>query len=737
MKLNKKNLIWSLSYIILLGEIFSVSSNELVNYVDPFIGTKGGRTYPGASVPFGMTSWTPYTKPKVVCGTQPYDYNDLKIYSFRGSHFPSGSAMHDYGCVNIMPVKGIPGVNPEQRASYFKHENESASPGYYSVYLDNYNIRAEITATLHSGFLRFEYPETNDAYLFFDVDPEEGWVPDTPPSYVKIIPDKNEVVGYNTNNFVGYFYAKINKKIGSYGIWYDDKIINGKKKIELRKKCGVFIKFSTNQNEIVLVKIGTSFISIDQAKKNLEDEIKDWDFENIRNTTKELWNEHLKKIEVEGGTEEQKTIFYTALYHCMLVPRIFTENGKYFSAFDYQVHKTNGFVYYNDFSLWDTFRALHPLMTIIEPDRQKDMIKSLISMYEEGGWIPKWPNPFYTNCMIGSHGDTVIIDSYLKGIKDFDTEKAYEGIRKNAFQEGTLESNFQGRLGIDDYIKLGYVPVDGKIQGGTSMTLEYAYQDYCIAQFAKTLNKNDDYEYFIKRAVNYKNVFDQTTGYMRGRKTDGSWYEPFVLIGEQGSEGFIESNRWQYNFFVPHDIKGLIKLNGGTEKFIEKLNMLFELKQYIHSNEPCHNFIFLYNYVGMPWITQEKVRWVLDVYYSTGPAGLCGDDDCGQMSAWYVFNAIGFYPVCPGQPIYHFGSPIFRKITVNLNNGKKFVIEPENVSKENKYIQTVELNGKQYEKTWFYHSEIINGSKFKLKMGPIPNKKWGSSPEFYPPSLSD
>jgi len=689
------------------------------DYVDTRIGSGAdGRCFPGASLPFGMTAWAPQTRREDL----PYHYNDKKIQGFRGTHFPSGSCMGDYGCVGITPIVGELKTSPQERASSFDHSEEIALPHYYSVILKDYSIKTEITATTRCGFFRFTFPQTNEAYILID-NPMGG-------GSVKIIPEKGEIFGYNDYRYRGYFYAKFNKPFSEFGTFKGSEIHKGSTSEE-GGGAGAYVKFSTTPNEPILVKIGSSFISVEQARKNLEKEIPNWDFEGISSQAKRIWDEKLGKIEIEG-TDEEKKIFYTALYHCYLLPRIFNEDGYYLSPFDGKIHQGN---YYEDYSLWDTYRAEHPLLVLLEPEEDAKMIEGLVRIYEEGGWMPKWPNPKYTNVMIGTHADSVIADAYVKGVRGFDTRKAYQAMWKDAMVPGgeTPAGYYEAREGIEYYKKLGYCPVD-KVGEAVSNTLEGAYDDYCVAQMAKALGRMDEYRYFLERSLNYRNVFDPETGFMRGRKSDGSWVEE--CDPNAGYPWFTEANAWIYTFYVPHDVQGLINLIGGRERFVELLDRFFREGHFDPGNEPSMQAPFMFDYAGAPWKTQEWIRHTMERLFKASADGLPGNDDCGQMSAWYLFSALGFYPVCPGQPTYEIGSPMIKRAIIHLGNGKDLEIIAHNVSKENKYIQKAELNGKPLDRPWFWHSEIEKGGKLVFWMGKEPNKKWGSDPKSAPPSIT-
>jgi predicted alpha-1,2-mannosidase len=480
---------------------------------------------------------------------------------------------------------------------------------------------------------------------------------------------------------------------------------------------------------VIKVKVGTSFISIDQARDNLRREIPAWDFDRVKAEGRRIWNGALGKIQVQGGSKDDKVNFYTAMYHSLLFPRIFSEYGRYYSAFDDKIH--NG-VSYNDYSLWDTFRAEHPLLLLIEPERVPGMITSLLQMYDEGGWMPKWPNPTYTNIMIGTHADSVIADAYVKGIRGFDLKKAYAATYKDAMNPPDGDTShrwtdrapwtaYEARGGLTWYKSLGYVPID-KTDESVSCTLEFAYDDFCVAQLARAVGKKDDYEMFMKRTRNYKNLYDPVEGFMRPKKSDGSWYE-------DRTAGFTEGSPWTYLFCEMQDIPGMIALMGGEEKFAAKLDENFSGGHYRHDNEPGHHYPYLYDYCDQPWKTQERVREAMALNYHNAPDGLSGNDDCGQMSAWYIFSAMGFYPVTPGSTTYAIGSPLFDRATIMLGGPYKngpFTVIARNQSPKNKYIQSATLNGKPLNEPFISHADIAKGSTLVFFMGAEPNKKWGA-----------
>ncbi len=663
--------------------------------------------------------------------------------------------------------------------SAYSHDEEDASPGYYTVILKDYNIKAEITATQRVGFHQYTFPESQDAHFIIDV--THSITPGRD-AYVKVL-NENQIEGYVVGDMEGnhsrplksYFFAEFNKNFSSYCTCNGEDINYGLNEMSGKNGIGAFVNFSTSEGEQVLIKVGISFVSIEGAKKNLEAEVPHWDFDKIKTQAEDIWNEKLNKIKVKGGTESQKTSLYTSMYHSLMFPRTFSDvDGSYYSHFDNTVHQTQGEPYYVDFSLWDTYRAQHPLLAYLEPERQNEMINTLLEMYDQGGRLPLYVSykNYFMKVMIGDHATSVIVDSYMKGIRDYDIEKAYEAMRKNAMEPGEKASS---RTGLNYYKDLGYVPAD-KVRESVSVTLENAYDDWCLAEIAKDLGKNDDYLLFSKRARNYENLYDHSIGLMRPRKEDGSWLEmceepPKIIRTEDGhqyyscfdplwvgvspSRHYTESNAWQYLWHVPYDVQGLMDLMGGRKVFINKLDTLFtmtpdetgpeyaplysKIGQYVHGNEPVHHVGYLYNYAGEPWKTQMRVRQIMDEKYLAAPDGLCGNDDMGQMSAWYIFSALGFYPVSPGQNVFAIGTPLFEEATLNLGNyysGNLFTVKAKGVSSDNFYIQSATLNGKTYNKTWITHDDIVKGGTLIFKMGPKPNKQWGSNPEDAPPSMS-
>ncbi|MCA1629077.1 MAG: GH92 family glycosyl hydrolase [Acidobacteria bacterium] len=718
-------------------------AQQPVDEVNVMIGTTGPSVYdyggmiPGVAAPFGMTHWTAQTRDNKI-SVYSYNHKDATIQGFIGTHQPA-IWMGDYGQVILMPQAG------ELKTSKklpFSHADETAAPNYYSVKMDDHGkpIRAEMTATTRAGFLRFTFPASKTSHVVVTASRAEKTE-----GFVEVDAKAREITGYNPDrmsselgpplpNFKGYFVIQFNKPFASSGTWEGDHTHSGEKR-RTGHHVGAYATFPTTQGEAVEVKVGTSFISVEQARDNLRREIPGWNFEGVRAEGRRVWNEALGKIKIQGGSRDERVNFYTAMYHSLLFPRITSEYGRYYSAFDDKIH--NG-VSYNDYSLWDTFRAEHPLLILIEPERVPGMITSLLQMYDEGGWMPKWPNPTYSNIMIGTHADSVLADAYVKGVRGFDLKKAYEAAYKDAMTppDGDAHNRwadrapwtaYEARGGLTWYKSLGYVPID-KTDESVSRTLEFAYDDFCVAQLARAVGKRDDYEMFMKRSRNYKNLYDPAVGFMRAKRSDGSWDEESWASTEDRKPGFTEGSPWTYLFCEMQDIPGMIALLGGDEKFAAKLDENFAGGHYRHDNEPGHHYPYLYDYCGQPWKTQEQVRKVLDEHYHNSPDGLSGNDDCGQMSAWYIFSAMGFYPVTPGSTLYAVGSPLFARATIMLKGPYRkgpFTMIARNQSPRNRYIQSATLNGNPLNEPFIRHSDIADGSTLVFVMGPKPNRKWG------------
>lgn len=726
----------------------SPQAASLADLPDPLVGTDSryelsrGNTYPGVFLPFGMIGWTAQTGE----GGWPYQYSADSIRGFRATHRPS-AWMDDYGPFSLMPVTGALKVLPKDRAAHFQHANEDARAYRYSVTLDDYKVRADMAPTAHGGVMRFEFPKTDDAYVVVDAQPGGGTV--------QIDAATNTVTGTNSHiaggfpaGFAQYFVIVFDHKFTRSGTW-DETGTQADAASRQGKHVGAYVGFSTAAGETVTARIAVSLISAEQAARNLAADQSTATFDAAAASARAVWERELAKVTLDGGTEAERRTFYTAMYHVLQLPHALHETDAtgatvHYSPYDGKVH---GGTLYADTGFWDTFRAEFPLLTILQPKRDAEIIGSLLNAYDEGGWIPKWPNPGYTNVMIGTHADSVIADAYIKGIRDFDADKAYAGLRKDATLPGT--GRYQARSGIEDYLKLGYVPADSKGKEPAASTLEYAYDDFCVAQMARALGKSSDYRLFMEHSKNYRNIYDSNTGFMRGRNRDGSWVEPFDPLAWGGV--YTEGNAWQWLWSVQHDVPGLIGLLGGKQAFLKKLDTLFSMTgefhvggygqvihemteaklantgQYAHINEPVHHVIYLYDYAGQPWKAQQWTRAIMDRFYRPGPSGWLGDEDTGQMSAWYVFSSMGFYPVNPGQPVYALTSPVFGRATMHLDNGKTFTVETTKQSDGDIYIQSATLNGKPINRCWITHEEILAGGVLSFRLGPKPNEHWGIS----------
>jgi predicted alpha-1,2-mannosidase len=731
------------SAILSLFVLASALLAEPVDRVNLHIGTGDGvvaygGTMPFVSTPFGMTNWTPQTRQNKVGGVS-YKYQDSAITGFIGTHQPA-IWMGDYGYVTIVPELDTIKTTPEERRMSFNHADEVTTPYYYSVSADagQYRrIRTEITATEHSAIMRFTFPAIHNANIVAEA---------TRPGIKGMIhfdPDKNEISGYNPDrmdaglgpfvlpNFRGYFVVQFSKQSSSHGTYADSALRPGAE-TAMDSNVGAYLTFETKGSETVEVKIGTSFISIDQARENLNREIPDWNFEAVSARLKKLWNDKLGMFSIEGASPDQEKIFYTALYHAMLYPKLFSEYGHYYSAFDDKIHPG---VSYTAYSIWDIFRAEHSLLTLVAPERNGDMITALLQDYREGGWLPKWPNPSYTNIMIGTHADSLIAESVNKGFHGFDYKLAYEAVYKDAMTRPDEDTKhrwfdrepntpYEARAGLTYSKQLGYIP-DDKTAEDASSTLEESYDDWCVAQVAKALGKTSDYEYFLRRSLNYKLLFNPATGFMQARNSDGSWADP--------SFGWTEGDKWVYTWAELHDIPGLMQLMGGADKFNAELDEHFRGGHNQHDNEPSHHYGYLYDYSGQPWKTQSKVREIAAKFYANDPGGIDGDDDCGQMSAWYIFTALGFYPLNPASGDYLIGSPLYSKITFDLPAGKAFSVTAVNNSEQNIYIQSAKLNGMPLKIPVIHYADIVAGGKLEFQMGPTPSR-WAA--DWNPPAIS-
>lgn len=734
---------------------------DLVKWVNPLIGTDSefklstGNTYPAIAVPWGMNFWTPQTG-AMGDGWQ-YSYDAFKIRGFKQTHQPS-PWINDYGAFSLMPVVGELKYKQDERASWYTHKREIAKAYYYQAYLADYDTWVEIAPTERAAMFRIAYPAERNSYLVLDAF-FRG-------SYVKIFPKERKIIGYCRNNsggvpenFHNYFVLEFDSDFEEIYTWDKDGIYKDGVEKE-GAHVGAVIKFKGMDKKTVNIRVASSFISYNQAQLNLSRELGSKNFDQVKEEARAVWNKELGKLKAEGGTEAQFTNFYTALYRAILFPRKFYELNEKNEIVHYSPY--NGKVLpgymFTDNGFWDTFRAEFPLLTVMFPELNGHIMEGLVNAYKESGWLPEWASPGHRDCMIGSNSASLISDSYLKGIRGYDINTLYEALLKNSENAGPLSS--VGRFGVDYYNKLGYIPYDVDINENAARTLEYAYADFTIMKLAKALGRpQEEVDRFAKRAMNYKNLFDKSTNFMRGKNEDGTFQSPFRA--DKWGDAFTEGCSWHYTWSVFHDPQGLIDLMGGADKFTGKLDSVFSapptfdysyygqqiheitemlvggMGQYAHGNQPIQHMIYLYNYSGAAWKSQKHVREVMDILYTPAPDGLCGDEDNGQTSAWYVFSAMGFYPVCPGTDQYVFGSPLFKKITLTLENGNKFVIEAENNSKENVYINEVELNGDKYTKTYITHSDIMNGGELELEMSAEPNTERGTKNQDMPYSYSN
>ncbi len=715
-------------------------------YVDPFIGTATtGHTYPGATLPFGMVSASPDTGTYGWALCSGYHSDNNSIMGFAQTHM-SGTGAGDMGDIMLMPISGKPLFDPaphdkpdEGYRSRFRKETEKASPGYYSVYLDDYGISAEMTVSNRCAFYNFEFPKDKQTGIIFDL---EHGISDRTKDCSAIVVNDRAIKGFRSSNgFINehtyYFYVEFSEpfiNITGYNDWHifpENALVD--------KMSKIYLQFESGKD--ISLKIGLSTVSEEGAKANLDKEIPHWDFKKTLAEANNVWEEYLSKIEVDFANEAQKKIFYTAMYHSLIVPNLITDVDGRYRGWDRKIHTSEDGDYYTNYSLWDTYRAVHPFYNLMYPKQNVSFINSMIQRYREVGQLPI--NEYGINetyCMIGYHAIPVLAEAIMLNIEGFDYEEAYVAMKKSAMDYSR---------GVGLMLKHGFIPSELE-NNSVSKTLEYAYDDWCIAQVAKKLKKEDDYNYFIERAKSFRNLLDPSTGFMRGRKADGNWVTPFDprAVSILGQGDFTEGNSWQYSFYAPHDMNTLVELMGGEATFVSKLDTLFNTEskvdnktavdvtgligQYAHGNEPSHHMAYLYNFTGQTWKTQESVNKIVSTLYSDGRDGLCGNDDCGQMSCWYIYSTLGFYPVTPAIGYYVIGSPSVKSAKLNLPNGKVFSINVLKSSPENIYIQSVKLNGEKYDKSYIQIEDITRGGKIEFTMGATPNMKWGTSPESRP-----
>lgn len=762
----------------------SENNNTPVDWVNPFLGTDFvGHTFPGASLPYAMVHVSPDTHNKgwTYCGG--YMYCDDNIMGFSHTHF-SGVGMTAGGDILLMPtvhqeLQVVPGEKDKPDEGYrsrFSHESEHASPGYYSVNLTDYDVNVELTTTQRVAFHRYTFPESNFSRIILDLGHQIGNFPPRRDSEFILVND-TVIEGFKSA-LKGdvYFVIHLSKPCHYYGT-FDTEYVTPEsgaslfpyKTGERGKKIGAFLQYNTTQDEQIMVKVAISYVSIEGARKNMEAEIPHWDFDKVHQDARNVWAAEMDRIKIDEATDGDKEKFYTAVYRSLLSQFISQDVDGQYIGMDGEIHKAN-YDHYGSFSCWDTYRSQHPFLTLAAPGHVNDFIKSIEDKIKDFGWLPA---QHFLNIpgesMVGDHLIPVIVDAYMKGFRDYDAEFIYQAMRKKALElPQSPVPHSAGRSGLNYYMSLGYTPVD-KVGESVPNTLELAYDDWCIAQMAKAMGKDDDYRLFMKRAGYYTNLWDTETQFMRPKMANGhflealgnkeqkivssgdlSWYAYFdpLLVGRRPNRHYTESNAWQYVWSVQHDVPGLIGLFGSAEAFNKKLDTFFAMDpnitgpkyigvvgtigQYVHGNQPSHHVAYLYDYSGQPWKTQYWSRFICENLYRNGPGGLCGNEDMGSLSSWYALSSMGLYSVTPGDPIYVIGSPSFGKTTIKVGDNKTFVIKANNYSKENIYIQSATLNGQTFDKTWITHQEIMNGGELCFEMGSEPNLKWGT---VAPPAL--
>ncbi len=748
-----------------------VQAKDYVGYVSPLVGTQSsfelstGNTYPATARPWGMNFWTPQTG-KMGDGWQ-YVYTANKIRGFKQTHQPS-PWINDYGQFSLMPVTGKPEFDEDKRASWFSHKGEVSHPYYYKVYLAEHDVVTELTPTERAVMFRFTFPD-NDSYVVVDAF-DRG-------SFIRIIPEENKIIGYTTrnsggvpDNFKNYFVIEFDKPFVYRATFSNDVEPKRKKdKVSLSLKrdvmeqtafhAGAVIGFKTGKGEVVHARVASSFISFGQAEANLR-ELGTDTFDALVQKGKDAWNRVLGKIEVEGGTDEQYRTFYSCLYRSLLFPRKFYEmdaEGRPIHYSPYNGKVLPGYLY-TDTGFWDTFRCLFPLLNLMYPSVNREIQEGLINTYKESGFFPEWASPGHRGCMVGNNSASVLVDAYMKGVRVEDVESLYKGLLHGT-ENVHPQASSTGRLGYEYYNRLGYIPYDVSINENAARTLEYAYDDWCIYRLAKELKRpQKEISLFAKRALNYKNLFDSESKLMCGKNKDGKFQKPFSPL--KWGDAFTEGNSWHYSWSVFHDPQGLIDLMGGKEMFVTMLDSVFavppvfddsyygqvihEIREmtvmnmgnYAHGNQPIQHMIYLYDYAGQPWKAQYWLREVMNRMYTSAPDGYCGDEDNGQTSAWYVFSALGFYPVCPGTDEYILGAPLFRKATLHFENGNDLVLSASENSEGNRYIDQMEVNGQSYTANFLKHGEMLKGGKIEFRMSAYPNLLRGTQESDLPYSFS-
>lgn len=752
-----------LSCLFIKQDVIGQQKTNLVDYVNPLMGTdsdyslSNGNTYPVIATPWAMNFWTPMTS-KMGDGWG-YKYDDKKIRGIKQTHQPS-PWINDYAAFSFMAVTGELKFQEDERESWFSHKAEFAKPYFYSVYLADYDVTAEVTPTERAAHFKFTFPESKTSYILLDAF-FKG-------SMVKIIPGERKIIGYCRNNsggvpdnFHNYFVAEFDKDFEVNHTWGDGwKLIENSTNSE-GEHVGAIIGFKTKKGEVVHVKVASSFISPEQAQLNLDKEIGTDSFEETTEKAKQAWEKELNRIQIEDDNIDHIRTFYSSLYRVLLFPRKFYEfdkNNKIVHYSPYNGKVESGYMF-TDNGFWDTFRAVFPFFNMMYPDLNSHIMEGLANTYKESGWLPEWASPGHRDCMVGSNSAPIIADAFLKDGKNIDAELLLEAMIKNTTVEAGRPVKSVGREGLGYYNSLGYVPYNVGINENVARTLEYAFADFTISKMALKLGKTAIADEYLKKSLNYKNVFDPSVNLMRGKNKEGDFQSPFNPL--KWGDAFTEGNSLHYTWSVFHDIQGLIDLMGGKEKFVSKLDEVFEMPpsfdnsyygqtiheiremqvvnmgNYAHGNQPIQHMIYLYNYANQSYKTQEKIREVLTKLYAATPDGYCGDEDNGQTSAWYVFSSLGFYPVTPGVNQYVIGSPLFKKATLHLENGNTFKIEAKNNSDTNFYIQSAQLNGKKYSNNFLDFEAIQKGGKLEFKLGETPNKEWGAKAENVPYSLSN
>ncbi len=755
-----KTILSVLLLIFALGSKIKAQDFAPLDYVNTLMGTDSefilstGNTYPAIALPWGMNFWTPQTS-KMGDGWV-YNYDAYKIRGFKQTHQPS-PWINDYGQFSLFPLTGDLKIKGDDRESWFSHKAETAKPNYYKVYLADYDVTTEITPTERAAMFRFTFPKNDQSYVLVDAF-DRG-------SYVKIIPEENKIIGYTTrnsggvpDNFKNYFVIVFDKEFEASDVWSKDHLVKDIKELQ-DDHVGAAIKFKTQKGEQVHAKVASSFISYDQAELNLK-ELKNDSFDEVKQKGEDIWNKELSRIKVEGNSEQEIRTFYSCLYRVLLFPRKFYEFNQKGDVVHYSPY--NGKVLpgymFTDNGFWDTFRAVFPFFNLMYPSLNEQIQEGLANTYKESGWLPEWASPGHRGCMIGSNSATIIADAWLKGRRGYDIDALWDAVIKNSKSVGPITS--VGRYGADYYNSLGYVPYNVGINENVARTLEYAFADYCIYKLGKALGKPEsEIEVFAQRSQNYKNVFDKESNLMRGKNEDGSFQSPFSPF--KWGDAFTEGNSWHYTWSVFHDVQGLIDLMGGNKNFVNMLDSVFvvppvfddsyyggvihEIREmqvmnmgnYAHGNQPIQHMIYLYNYAGEPWKTQYWSRQVMNRLYTPNADGYCGDEDNGQTSAWYVFSSMGFYPVAPATDEYVIGSPLFKNIIVQLENGNTIQIKADNNTNKNCYVNQIQLNGKKWDHNYFKYDDLMKGAVINFEMSDQPNTKRGTKKSAFPYSFSN